>query len=52
MAAHDKTATFLGVEAVAVDVQVHLEPGHSAFTVVGLPDKSVSENLERVGAAF
>ena len=52
MAAHDKTATFLGVEAVAVDVQVHLEPGHSAFTVIGLLDKSVSESLERVRAAL
>ena len=52
MVAHDKTVAFLGVEAVAVDAQVHLAPGHSAFTVVGLPGKSVSEGLERVRAAL
>ena len=52
MVAHDKTEAFLGVEAVAVDVQVQLAPGHRAFTVVGLPDKSVSESLERLRAAL
>ena len=52
MVAHIKTVTFLGVDAVAVDVQVHLAPGHNAFTVVGLPDKSVAESRERVRAAL
>ena len=52
MVAHIKTVAFLGVDAVAVDVQVHLAPGHNAFTVVGLPDKSVSESRERVRAAL
>ena len=50
MVAHIKTLAFLGVDAVAVDVQVHLAPGHNAFTVVGLPDKSVAESRERVRA--
>ena len=44
MVAHIKTVAFLGVDAVAVDVQAHLAPGHNAFTVVGLPDKSVAES--------
>ena len=52
MVAHIKTVAFLGVDAVAVDVQVHLAPGHNAFTVVGLPDKSVAESRERVRAAL
>ena len=52
MVAHIKTVAFLGVDAVAVDVQVHLAPGHNAFTVVGLPDKSVAESRERVHAAL
>ena len=46
MVAHIKTVAFLGVDAVAVDVQVHLAPDHNAFTVVGLPDKSVAESRE------
>ena len=32
--------------------QVHLAPGQNAFTVVGLPDKSVAESRERVRAAL
>ena len=52
MVAHIKTVAFLEVDAVAVDVQVHLAPGHNAFTVVGLPDKSVAESRERVRAAL
>ena len=51
MVTHIKTVVFLGVDAVAVNVQVHLAPGHNAFTVVGLPDKSVAESRERVGVA-
>lgn len=42
----------MGVDAVAVNVQVHLAPGHNAFRVVGLPDKSVAESRERVCAAL
>ena len=52
MVAHIKTVAFLGVDAVSVDVHVHLAPGHNAFTVVGLPDKSVAESRERVRAAL
>ena len=52
MAANIQTIAFQGVEAVAVEVQVHLAPGQNAFNVVGLPDKSVAESRERVRAAL
>ena len=37
------TVAFQGIEARPVDVQVQVAPGLPAFTVVGLPDKAVSE---------
>ena len=52
MVAHIKTVAFHGVDAVPVDVQVHLAPGQNAFNVVGLPDKSIAESRERVRAAL
>lgn len=52
MVAHIKTIAFQGVDAVPVEVQVHLAPGQNAFTVVGLPDKSIAESRERVRAAL
>lgn len=52
MVALVKTFAFHGMEAVLVDVQVHLAPGQHAFTVVGLPDKSIAESRERVRAAL
>jgi len=42
MVANINTIAFQGVDAVSVEVQVHLAPGQNAFTVVGLPDKSVA----------
>ena len=52
MVANIQIIAFQGVEAVAVEVQVHLEPGQNAFNVVGLPDKSVAESRERMRAAL
>ncbi len=52
MVAHIKTVTFLGTEAIAVDVQVQISAGMPAFTIVGLPDKAVAESRERVRAAL
>ena len=52
MVANINTIAFQGVDAVSVEVQVHLAPGQNAFTVVGLPDKSVAESRERVRAAL
>jgi magnesium chelatase family protein len=46
------TVAFQGIEAVPVDVQVHVGPGMVAFNVVGLPDKAVGESRERVRAAL
>ena len=52
MVAHVNTVAFHGIEARNVDVQVHIAAGLPAFTVVGLPDKAVSESRERVRAAL
>jgi hypothetical protein len=42
------TVAFEGIEARAVGVQVQVAPGLPAFTIVGLPDKAVSEAKEHV----
>lgn len=52
MVAQVTTFAFHGVEARAVTVQVQLTGGQPAFTIVGLPDKAVSEARERVRAAL
>ncbi len=36
---------------MVVEVQADLEPGVAAFTLVGLPDKSLTESKDRVRAA-
>ncbi|MBH0237402.1 YifB family Mg chelatase-like AAA ATPase [Methylobrevis albus] len=46
------TVAFQGVDAVRVDVQVHVAPGMPAFTIVGLADKAVAESRERIRAAL
>ncbi|WP_184346590.1 YifB family Mg chelatase-like AAA ATPase [Streptomyces olivoverticillatus] len=45
------SVALVGVEGVVVEVQAGLEPGVAAFTLVGLPDKSLSESRDRVRAA-
>lgn len=52
MAAGVVTLAFRGVDAVRVDVQVQFTGGESAFFLVGMGDKAVSESRERVRAAF
>jgi magnesium chelatase family protein len=52
MVAHVATVAFLGLEARAVEVQVHLASGLPKFFVVGLPDKAVAESRQRVHAAL
>lgn len=47
-----QTATILGIEAVPVEVQVHIASGLPSFQVVGLPDVMVQEARERVRAAL
>ena len=46
------TVAFEGVEARIVEVQCAVAPGLPAFSLVGLPDKAVSEARERVRAAL
>ncbi|WP_448950047.1 YifB family Mg chelatase-like AAA ATPase [Labrys neptuniae] len=46
------TVAFEGVEARHIDVQIQIMMGSVAFTIVGLPDKAVSEARERVRAAL
>lgn len=46
------TVAFKGIEAVPVDVQVHMASGIVAFSIVGLGDKAVAESKERVRAAL
>ena len=43
MVARAYTVAFEGVEAHQVEVQCALTPGLPAFSIVGLPDKAVSE---------
>ncbi|URN17771.1 MULTISPECIES: YifB family Mg chelatase-like AAA ATPase [Streptomyces] len=45
------SVALVGVDGVVVEVQADLEPGVAAFTLVGLPDKSLSESRDRVRAA-
>ncbi|MFF3616407.1 YifB family Mg chelatase-like AAA ATPase [Streptomyces sp. NPDC002580] len=46
------SVALVGVEGVVVEVQADLEPGIAAFTLVGLPDKSLTESRDRVRAAM
>jgi magnesium chelatase family protein len=52
MVARAHTVAFEGVEARMVEVQCAVSPGLPGFTIVGLPDKAVSEARERVRAAL
>ena len=52
MVARAFTVAFEGVEARMVEVQCAAAPGLPSFTLVGLPDKAVSEAKERVRAAL
>ncbi|GAB2771781.1 YifB family Mg chelatase-like AAA ATPase [Streptomyces daliensis] len=45
------SVALVGVEGVPVEVQADLEPGVATFTLVGLPDKSLTESRDRVRAA-
>lgn len=52
MVARAYTVAFEGIEARIVEVQCAISSGVPAFSVVGLPDKAVSEAKERVRAAL
>ena len=52
MGARAFSVAFEGIEARLVEVQSAVTPGLPGFSVVGLPDKAVSEARERVRAAL
>jgi magnesium chelatase family protein len=52
MVSRIQTVAFEGVDALNVEVQVHLGAGLPAFTLVGLADKTVAESRERVRASL
>ncbi len=52
MVARSYTVAFEGIEARLVEVQCALSPGIPYFSIVGLPDKAVSEAKERVRSAL
>lgn len=52
MLARINTVTFNGLEVLNVDLQVQISSGMPAFSIVGLPDKSIAESRERVRAAL
>ncbi|SMO69069.1 magnesium chelatase family protein [Thalassovita litoralis] len=52
MVARAYTVAFEGVTARPVEVQCAVSPGMPAFSIVGLPDKAVSEARERVRSAL
>jgi magnesium chelatase family protein len=52
MVARAYTVAFEGVEARQVEVQCAVTPGLPAFSLVGLPDKAVSEARDRVRTAL
>lgn len=52
MQARINTIAFSGLEVLDVDLQIQISSGLPAFTIVGLPDKTVAESRERVRAAF
>ncbi len=52
MTAKIKTFSFSGIEVLNVDVQAKIVPGLPNMTIVGLPDKAISEAKERVRTAL
>jgi magnesium chelatase family protein len=52
MVAKVRSVAFHGVEVIDVETQVTIASGLPAFTIVGLPDKTVAESRERVRAAL
>ncbi len=52
MVARAYTVAFQGVDARLVEVQCAVTPGLPAFSIVGLPDKTVSEARDRVRSAL
>ncbi|MDR2645686.1 MAG: YifB family Mg chelatase-like AAA ATPase [Holosporaceae bacterium] len=52
MHASVKTVSFVGISPIEIEVQIQLLNGLPAFTIVGLPDKTVAESRERIRACL
>lgn len=52
MVARAPSIALVGLDGHPVDVEVHIGSGLPSFTIVGLPDPSISEARERVRAAI
>lgn len=46
-----RCVALLGVEGTVVEIEAHIAPGLPGFSLVGLPDASLSESRDRVRAA-
>lgn len=46
------TVAYVGIDTREIDVQVQMSSGLPAFSIVGLPDKAVSEARERVRSSL
>lgn len=49
---HIITFSFHGIEAYPIEVQCAISPGLPSFSIVGLPDKAITEARERIRATF
>ncbi|MBL7192065.1 YifB family Mg chelatase-like AAA ATPase [bacterium] len=45
------SSTVVGIDAIIIEVEVHIESGMPYYATVGLPDSAVKESKERVSAA-
>ena len=45
-------AALRGVDALPVEVEVHVGPGEERVVMVGLPDAAVRESIDRVSTAL
>ena len=52
MVAQAYSVAFQGIDAKLVEVQCAVVPGLPAFSIVGLPDKAISEARDRVRSAL
>ena len=52
MQATIKTVSFIGISTIEIEVQIQMLNGIPAFTIVGLPDKTVAESRERIRACL
>ena len=52
MQASIKTVSFIGISTIEIEVQIQMLNGIPAFTIVGLPDKTVAESRERIRACL